>query len=298
MKMVMWSTGPTYQQESKAMTESLKVCLGNKDQKRTADYRSVLVKTTAGYLSQQNALSEKPLAIINTLVEMQRILYAAENLRCPSLILRYYNQSWLHSILLKELIKKPKKLTRQKLFGIYFQNLSAHAGMMLLLISGQAEQQERIFNHIKCITGSTSNYDPEQIIPNVFVCLQAEKEMHLHADDASQQQAEICQLAEVLPPNTTTSLPRDGKLIYSASVISSLKERVFGGEDMKTRLCSMTLRTAQVLITMALNYEKHNLKVPTYEIMKNDEEASVLLKKLKVRRHYSKSGTSTFKYFC
>ncbi len=152
-----------------------------------------------------------------------------------------------------------------------------------------AEQQERIFNHIKRITGSTSNYHPEQIIPNVFVCLQAEKEMHLHADDASQQQAEICQLAEVLPPNTNTSIPLrlirrypiDGKLLYNASVISSLKERVFGGEDMKTKLCSMTLRTAQVLITMALNYEKHNLKVPTYEIMKNDEEASVLLKKLK-----------------
>jgi hypothetical protein len=28
-------------------------------------------------------------------------------------------------------------------------------------------------------------------------------------------------------------------------------------------------------------YENHNLKAPTYEIMKNDEEASVLLKKLK-----------------
>ena len=106
-------------------------------------------------------------------------------------------------------IKKPKKLTRRKLFGIYFHNLSAHAGMMFHLISGQAsnaEQQERIFNHIKQITGSTSNYHPEQIIPNVFVCIQAEKEMHIHADDASQQQAES-HLAEVLQPNTNTSIP-------------------------------------------------------------------------------------------
>ncbi|CAB4002556.1 Hypothetical predicted protein [Paramuricea clavata] len=102
--------------ESKAMVESLELCLGSKDQKRTAYYRSAVVKT-AGHLSQQNVLSEKPHAIINTLVEMQRILYAAEYLRCPSLILRYYNQSWLHSILLKELIQKPKKLTQRKLFG-------------------------------------------------------------------------------------------------------------------------------------------------------------------------------------
>ena len=195
--------------ESKAMVESLELCLGSKDKKRTADYRSTLIKT-AGHFSQQNILSEKPTAIINTLIEMQRILYAAESLRCPSLILRYYNQSWLHSILLKELIQKPKKLTRRKLFGVYFHNLSAHAGMMLRLISGQAsnaEQQERIFNHIKRITGSTSNYHPEQIIPNLLVRLQAENEMHLHANDASQQQAEITKLAEVLPPNTNTSIP-------------------------------------------------------------------------------------------
>jgi hypothetical protein len=110
---------------------------------------------------------------------------------------------------LKELIKKPKKLTRRKLFGVYFHNLSAHAGMMVRLISGQAsnaEQQERIFNHIKRITRSTSNYHPEQIIPNLLVRLQAEKEMHLHADDASQQQAERSKLAEVLPSNTNTSI--------------------------------------------------------------------------------------------
>jgi hypothetical protein len=31
--------------ESKAMVESLELCLGSKDQKRTADYRSALVKT-------------------------------------------------------------------------------------------------------------------------------------------------------------------------------------------------------------------------------------------------------------
>ena len=136
--------------ESKAMVESLELCLGSKDKKRTADYRSTLIKT-AGHFSQQNILSEKQLLLSYTLENAKNSLCCRKS-TMPITVLRYYNQSWLHSILLKELIQKPKKLTRRKLFGVYFHNLSAHAGMMLRLISGQAsnaEQQERIFNHIK-----------------------------------------------------------------------------------------------------------------------------------------------------
>ena len=105
--------------------------------------------------------------------------------------------------------------------------------MMLRLISGQAsnaEQQERIFNHIKRITGSTSNYHPEQIIPNLLVRHQAENEMHLHANDTSQQQAEITKLAEVLPPNTNTSIPlrlirnHDGVSVRHTKFISNGNE--------------------------------------------------------------------------
>ncbi len=53
-----------------------------------------------------------------------------------------------------------------------------YKGMMLALISGQAE---RIFNQIKRITRSTSNNaHSKQIIPNLLVCLQAQKNMDLH----------------------------------------------------------------------------------------------------------------------
>lgn len=51
------------ERESKATEESLELCLGNKDSKRTADYRSALVKTT-GYLLEHHIMSDKPLAII------------------------------------------------------------------------------------------------------------------------------------------------------------------------------------------------------------------------------------------
>ena len=50
------------EKESKAIEESLKLVLESKDSKRTSDYRKELVKT-AGYLSQEHGISEKPLAI-------------------------------------------------------------------------------------------------------------------------------------------------------------------------------------------------------------------------------------------
>ncbi|KAK3746096.1 hypothetical protein QZH41_004621 [Actinostola sp. cb2023] len=155
-------------------------------------------------------MSPKALSTIDTLVEMQQILYSPDEKRTPALILRYYNQAWYHSILLKTAIDAPKKLTRRKMFGVYYHNLSAHAGLMLRLVSGQAanaEAQERVFNSIKRITKQTSNNHPRQIITNLFIRLQAEKEMGLQGDDVSQQQAHISNLARSLPPATNTRIP-------------------------------------------------------------------------------------------
>ncbi|KAK3709657.1 hypothetical protein QZH41_010994 [Actinostola sp. cb2023] len=195
--------------ESKVINECVEICLGNKDSKRTTDYRSTIVKTAA-LAHQSGIVSPKALSTIDILVEMQQILYSPDEKRTPALILRYYNQAWYHSILLKTAIDAPKKLTRRKMFGVYYHNLSAHAGLMLRLISGQAanaEAQERIFNSIKQITKQTSNNHPRQIITNLFIRLQAEKEMGLQGDDVSQQQAHISNLARSLPPATNTHIP-------------------------------------------------------------------------------------------
>ena len=79
--------------ESKLLQESTNLCLGNKESKRGCDYRTALVKIT-GVLHQSNIMTEKALALFDTLVEMQRILYTLEKKRTPALILRYYNQVW------------------------------------------------------------------------------------------------------------------------------------------------------------------------------------------------------------
>lgn len=196
------------EEESKTMEEAIDLCLGNKDNKRTVDYRIALVKT-AGFLHKSGVMSETALAALDTLIEVQRILYLAEEKRSPKEILRYHNQSWYHAILLKEIIKQPKKLTHRKMFGVYFHNISAHAGPMLRIISGQAshtENQERIFNAIKGITKTTSNYHPGQTIPNIYIRLQAEKERG-REDNVGNQQSQVSHLSQCLPPPLNTSIP-------------------------------------------------------------------------------------------
>lgn len=196
--------------EATLLEDTINLSLAGKDSKRCVDYRITLIKTTS-VAHQSPLISEKTLLALDTLVEMQRILYSDDKTRCPSQILRYYNQAWYHSILLYDLIvNNPKKLTLRKMFGVYFHNLSAHAGDMLRLISGQstnAERQERIFNSVKRITKLTSNYHPGHIIPNLFVRLQAEKEMGLQGNDARSQQAHVSDLSKSLPPGKNTYIP-------------------------------------------------------------------------------------------
>ena len=139
--------------ETQAVEDYYNTSIGNKDSKRTADYRTALVQTTA-LLQKSGVMSNKALAVLKSLVEIHRIPYSSDK-RSQAFILRYYNQAWYHSILLREFIKKPNKLTLRKMFGVYFHNISAHGGIMLRIISGLAanvEKQERVFNAIKSIT--------------------------------------------------------------------------------------------------------------------------------------------------
>ena len=106
--------------------------------------------------------------------------------------------------------KQPQKTDLRKLFGVYFHNHSAHAGLMLRIVSGQAsnaEGQERIFNSIKRITKQTSNYHPGQIIPKIFIRLQAEKEIGLQENNTERQQAHVSKLSKCLPQQTNIQIP-------------------------------------------------------------------------------------------
>ena len=62
------------------------MCLGGKESKRGVDYQAALVKVTA-YLRQNGLLSEKELQVLDTLTDMQRIIYSTDEKRSPQLIL-------------------------------------------------------------------------------------------------------------------------------------------------------------------------------------------------------------------
>ena len=89
--------------EKKIIEETVTTCMQGKDNKRGCDHRLALIQTTA-YLQQKALVSEAPLKVLQTLTELQRVLYCSEEARCPQLVLRYYNQSWYHAMLLKQLI--------------------------------------------------------------------------------------------------------------------------------------------------------------------------------------------------
>ena len=196
--------------EREAMERTATLSYQGKESRRGFDHRAALIKT-AVHLQQNALFSEKPLQVLTTLVEMQTILYSPEKERCPQLILRYYNQAWYHAMLIKELIdcEHLKKITRPKLFVVYFHDLVSHGGLILRLVSGQstnAEKEERIFNHIKGITKNNSNYNRSQLIPNVIVRLQAENQAKTD-ESVQREQHEISHLAKALQPHLNTTIP-------------------------------------------------------------------------------------------
>ncbi|CAB4034270.1 Hypothetical predicted protein, partial [Paramuricea clavata] len=75
------------------------------------------------------------------------------------------------------------------------------------LISGRStnvEEQERVFNTITNIAKATSSFHPSHIIGNIFVRLQAEKQM---AACISKQEVTVSKVASSLPPYGNTIIP-------------------------------------------------------------------------------------------
>ena len=78
--------------EANIINKSTKLSLGKKESIRAIDYRIALVQTTA-MAHQSTIVSSRPLALLDTLVQMQEILHSPEEKRSPSLILRYLTAS-------------------------------------------------------------------------------------------------------------------------------------------------------------------------------------------------------------
>ena len=155
--------------EASKLKAILELCIGEKDTKRTIDYRCALIVVSN---QLRGSLNSKVQLLLDTLVEIQEIAYNSEEHRTPRSVLRFHNLTWHHAMLCRSVIAfSQKQMSTRKFYGNYFHNITAHAPIQNRLISGRSantEEQERVFNSINNITRSTSSDHPDHIIGNVF----------------------------------------------------------------------------------------------------------------------------------
>ena len=192
-------TGETYVEVTKVKESVL-----NKDTLRCVDYRKAAILLSRALHSTQASEDIRNLA--DTAVEICVILYATDDLRTPRNILRLHNLTFIHGRLCVKLFQNPKSLTKRKMFGNYFHSLVCHSAptyRVICLRSLNTEFQERTFGQANGITKQTSNKNPQHIIDNAILRIQAEATRTLHT--ISQQDSEVSRLASTWssPPNTT-----------------------------------------------------------------------------------------------
>ena len=149
--------------------------------------------------------------ILETLCEIQKLLYTSEENRTVEKILRLHNQTFLHMLLLKRFVKKKTlspKMSSKKFYGKYLHAIIAHGPLMVRIISGisaNTEQKERTFNTLKPTTSLTSNFHPYQVVLNCIIQLKVKQEFnskYCHQNDSI-----IKRLAKDLPKKIRSTIP-------------------------------------------------------------------------------------------
>ena len=85
-------------------------------------------------------------------------------------ILRMHNQTFLHMMLVKNVVKLnplSPKISAKKFYSKYLHDLITHGPLMVCIVSGKSantEQEERTFNPMKTTTTSTSNFHHDHVI--------------------------------------------------------------------------------------------------------------------------------------
>ena len=158
----------------KKFNEFLQTSLGQKDTKRSCDYRLALIELT---YHLRYVINDDILELLLTLIEIQRILYFPAEKRTTREVLKLTNITFLHFHVFKLVFSNAKKLTTRKLFGKYFHQLTIRVPIQYRIISGNSvvcENQEHIFHLCKDITKKTSSNHPCHVIGNLILRYQIE----------------------------------------------------------------------------------------------------------------------------
>ena len=191
--------------QKKLFEETIIASFEKKDCKRGVDYRKSLIKMN---VALHGKIDKSVYMILSTLCEIQRILYIGEHERTMENILRLYNLTFLHTVLLKETVMTPKAVTSRTLWGKYIHALFVHAPVMYRIISGKsanAEMEERIFNTFKRITNATSNQHPDHILLNFMARVSVRQELQTNYE--LKECNAINKLCQYLPKIENTTIP-------------------------------------------------------------------------------------------
>ncbi|KAK3737282.1 hypothetical protein QZH41_019809 [Actinostola sp. cb2023] len=187
------------------LKETISVSL-NKEKLRCTDYRRALLQVTI-FLSQQANLAENVRDLLTTFCEMMGIYYGYEEDRNPRQVLRLYNLAIKHSIAYKDVLSPPQTMTTRKMFGLYYHSIVEHAPFIYRLVclrSINAELFERFFDKIEDITRKTWDKHTENLIPNAFLHVEAEKAHEEENNMMGSQERELTKLANHLPQTKNT----------------------------------------------------------------------------------------------
>ena len=165
--------------EKKIVTEVIDKSFNVKEARNSSDYRKSLLVVCAFFIERFPGTYYTE--ILKTLTEIQELLYLPEKERSTTKILRFYNTTFQHTLLLKRHFENNLKvLTARKFYGVYYHSLMTHAREQYRIVSGRSansEREEALFTSMKNNTNQTSNHHPNKIISNILIRHQAKNKI-------------------------------------------------------------------------------------------------------------------------
>ncbi len=173
--------------------------LESKPTKRGGDYRMTAIHIVA--VLRKSGMPGKLLQLMESVLEISEILYADDSERTPKNILRLYNLTWLHYELCTDIFSSTSTISHKKMFGIYLHSIVHHAPFqyeILCLKSANTEHEERLFGQAKGLVQGTTNRQPQTVIPNVLLRLQAKRTVGSVYQTFQEEQSRVSKAAQQL----------------------------------------------------------------------------------------------------
>ena len=83
-------------EHKKLIEETIALTIGGKETKQAFDYRCAIINVSNQI---KGVVDGKVQALVDTLVDIQEVLYKGDDQRCPRNVLRLHNSTWYHAIL-------------------------------------------------------------------------------------------------------------------------------------------------------------------------------------------------------